>query len=130
MSQKTKAEIIQETYEAYLDPNNRGAEMLDEGTEIERAVCSYLTADGKMCAVGRCMREDVNRHKFSGSVAALVATDPVAFEEALKEEYRGHEPAFWEALQGFHDTDKNFKLDGYTEDGLEHLESIKQTWIK
>lgn len=133
MSQKTKAEIIQETYEAYLDPNNRGVWHMTFGEEFDNEVCCYLTTDGKMCAVGRCIREDVDRKGLTGSVPSIPVIFDTPLDDLLKEEYRGHEPEFWEALQSFHDNHTNFKFDepvGYTEKGLKQLERLKETWIK
>ena len=105
---KTKIEIIEETYEYY----KTHPQALNK-----KGWCSYLTEEGYMCAIGRCMTNEVvayqkihmntesgsckntlNNFLFSSGVSSHTNLDPM-----LKSEYRGHPFEFWSELQKFHD---------------------------
>lgn len=47
---KTKTQIIEETANFYNSGNRAAVE-----TENTTNTCEYLTKDGRMCAVGRCL---------------------------------------------------------------------------
>lgn len=105
----TKVEIIEETAN-YYNLNNRAYN--EKSME-----CSYLTDDGKMCAVGRCL---VDASKFKDqrkSISALFSYD-LLNESDLKEQYRGHSPMFWRHLQHFHDYIENWTISGLSAKGL------------
>lgn len=120
---KTKAEIIEETVAAYADPSNRAID--------EDGICEY-SYNGKYCAVGRVLLEP---HKYFGAIDCLASKSdcldiPYANIHLLfKEEYRGHEIAFWSDLQSFHDSSSNWSDKGLTEGGHESLSRIKSKWI-
>lgn len=88
MLTKTAKAIILETVEYYkknpraMDNNNRG---------------TYLTTDGRMCAVGRCLIQPTI--DMIGNVRSYI--NPL--DTILKLEYRGHSIEFWEDLQILHD---------------------------
>lgn len=134
MKQKTKLEIINETVEYYgADPSKRGVKF-ENGVQV---ACRYLTIDGKMCAVGRCMKEPTI--DMSGAIScggiyltdteALVGyTQPVSVENYLKEEYRGHGDMFWSALQSFHDDISNWTATGLSSVGENYLNYLKKVY--
>lgn len=102
---KSKKEIIDETVEVYSkDPSQRGFVVNAMGLQV----CKYLTDDGRMCAVGRCLipnqlmiAEDQSPQTYLNSSMSIGKV--VNLEEILKEEYRGHDIQFWKDLQQFHD---------------------------
>lgn len=116
---KTKREIIEETIKFY-NSNNRAVQ--------DRSTCKYLTDDGKMCAVGRCLTdEDVrNVGDFQGDVDSLVKAFK-SLDEMLKPEYRGHDQQFWRTLQTLHDDPDNWNEDGFA-GSREFIETIFRTF--
>lgn len=117
----TKLEIIEETA-AFYNKNNRGT-AYPNGTG---ALCEYLTKDGRMCAVGRCMIAPKN--DMIGSIctvnANLLRDNLGGLEAALKPEYRGHDIDFWMKLQGFHDNVAYWDENGLTQEGLKHKQFL------
>jgi hypothetical protein len=116
---KTKLEILKETYEYYSDPNKRGH-------NGER--CCYLTSDGKMCAVGRCLINPKKLQDLSGNtIGSLIAGYNINLNLRLKPEYRGHSLEFWNSLQKWHDNSSNFDTDNITENGeLAYQDLVKR----
>jgi len=105
---KTKREIIEETYEYYKT----------HPKAISGKGCAYLTSDGNMCAVGRCMNDETIKFQwenmnltackapyrgFDFRYGICIDSNAQVLDSLLKEEYRGHEYDFWEKLQHFHD---------------------------
>lgn len=88
---KTYKEVIDETVEHY-----KTAPFGFNGSN-----CVYLTEDGKMCALGRCL----NNPELLGSMA--VNANVVIDENlggGLKDEYKHLNNAhFWHTLQHYHD---------------------------
>lgn len=123
MKPKTKLEILQETADFYAaDPKRRALQ------HPEHYYCEYLTQDGRMCAVGRCLLEPAKYRFFSGTSDTLSdeecgggTLDPV-----LKPEYQGHPRHFWRELQEFHDRKVNWTDTGLSETGTAHLERLKK----
>jgi hypothetical protein len=107
---KTKLEILKETYEYYSDPNKRGH-------NGER--CCYLTSDGKMCAVGRCLINPKKLQDLSGNtiISLVHNNNKINLNLRLKPEYRGHSLEFWCSLQVWHDNSSNFDTDNINERG-------------
>lgn len=129
---KTKTEIIEETYEYYkIHPqaiNKNGG-------------CSYLTEEGHMCAVGRCMTDEVvafqkenmdegaggcktplNDFRFHSGICSYVDLD-----QFLRPEYHGHSTDFWRELQKFHDD--NLWKDGQINiSGQEDYKNLLERW--
>jgi hypothetical protein len=95
---KSAQEIILETYAAY--PTIKSCAM-----NIDTGACEYLTPDGKMCAIGRCLIEPGDKML----VGSLNRDDKWRIgqilwsDDLLKPEYRGHPPEFWADLQKWHD---------------------------
>jgi hypothetical protein len=118
----TKLEIIKETVEYYKN-NNRG--ITPDGT------CQYLSEDGDMCAVGRCLEnpEDIGTEEIDTDSLIEKYGDGI-----LKKQYQNHGTNFWRELQIFHDikrfwvsykTKKGNKL---TEEGKNHLKFLLEKY--
>ena len=97
--QFTKEEILKETIDFYLtDPKRRAT--------CSNGTCSYLTDDGRKCAVGRCLKP--------GGLADLRLDcgeeNPSVFSFAkhpdnyLLPQYCGYSIYFWSKLQRLHDS--------------------------
>lgn len=122
---KTKLEIIQETKAAYSNPSNRA---------LEGGLCVYSAKDGRKCAIGRCL---INPEQdLIGALEGFVVGDSYSWfigktawsDDLLKEEYRGHKPAFWQDLQSWHDNPDNFTDTGISEDGEKVLNCLIEQW--
>lgn len=118
----SKIEILDETVE-YYSTNPRA---IVKGTDNK---CAYLTEEGYMCAVGRCL----SNPKLIAKKPSLNTTDVRGLEEELgldnilKDEYQGHEWKFWQDLQGLHDNKPNWNKDGSLSlDGKRSYDIIKQ----
>lgn len=75
------------------------------GYDYENDKCSYITDDGKMCAVGRCITEDARtewENRDFGSISG-VRHELGDVQHCFKDEYRGLPFPFWEKLQYAHD---------------------------
>lgn len=108
---KTKLEIIEETALYYSeDVSRRALNHLGQ--------CRYLTSDGKMCSVGRCLISPSYGSQWSVSWFRDL-------EEELKEEYKGHSLDFWNKLQKFHDWKEHWSSTGLTEEGEKYLQNLK-----
>jgi hypothetical protein len=104
---KTENEIIKETVEFYwADPAGRRA-----ASDI---ACEYLTADGRMCAVGRCLTPEhaTRASDILCSASALPGLLCTPLDELLRPEYRGHSVNFWSNLQTLHDDDLSWRTEG------------------
>lgn len=111
IQRKSAVQIIQETIEYYsADPVGRRGK--------NGGACVYISDEGEMCAVGRCM-EDPNLVSAQNvcSNMALSIGGKAPLEELLKEEYRGHPISFWGSLQRIHDQDEYWCEAGLTELG-------------
>lgn len=116
---KSKIDIIIETVLQY-NSTNRATNDSDS--------CTYLSKDGNMCAVGRCLSDEgmCVMKKFENSNAVLDTSinyfiklhGENDFDKCLKEEYRGHDARFWNDLQNLHDSPSNWSMDGITNIGL------------
>jgi hypothetical protein len=92
---KTKLEIINETAEFY---NLKNRAVIADGK------CRYLTDDGKSCAFGRCCNDPKELRAFEGySINKILENNKL--DDFLKDEYKGHEDAFWKSLQTLHDNE-------------------------
>jgi hypothetical protein len=103
---KTENEIIKETVEFYwADPKRRA--VTDLG-------CEYLTLDGRMCAVGRCLTPQ-HAKRAQGlmcGVDQLPDLLKATLDEMLQPEYRGHSVDFWTHLQALHDGPQVWNTEG------------------
>lgn len=121
---KTKLEIIDETINYYSNPNNRG---------ITGNMCKYLTDNGKMCAVGRCMAKP--HTSYLGAASRILIRDgtqelKLELEPLLKEEYRGHSVKFWNDLQHLHDRAQHFTYTGFSHKGIEFIDELKAAYAQ
>jgi len=112
----TMLETLDETVEAYTS-ETRAA--------YEQGGCSYLTDDGRMCAIGRCMLSPGDFMLFQ-SVRDIADSLDEGIDSVLKPEYRGYPLAFWEALQDLHDTKSNWDERGLTALGREAADEIAE----
>lgn len=120
IKQKTRAEIIEETYDYYVpDPSKRGLN--------KHGGCEYLTNDGKMCAVGRCMLNP-EKHSTPKRKISTPICDIEDIDSELKLDYRGHHTDFWEDLQNWHDGQSNWNKFGVTKKGQKKFDELKEKW--
>ena len=122
---KSEIDIIIETVKFYNSSNT---------AQTITGACTYMNEDGDMCAVGRCLsdegmqvfKEFEARHaQQDTSISGFVNKHGWdKFENALKEEYRGHDTLFWERLQHLHDSKSSWTEDGITEYGLNRIDSM------
>ena len=112
----TTHQIIDETVEYYK--NNPRAK--------QRTWCEYLTDDGKMCAVGRCLTPkslEIVHKEYEGKSIS----DIPSFK--LKSRYEGHSVTFWFCLQSFHDCDHCWDGNKLTEDGERRVKVLKEKFV-
>lgn len=122
---KSEIDIIIETAKYYNSSN-----IAVSGT----GACTYMNDDGDMCAVGRCLSEEgmkifkefEDKNKFfDTSIQFFIYNRSWSdFENALKEEYRGHDIDFWQKLQQLHDTTRFWDGNGITEYGLQKIDDL------
>lgn len=121
MSMKTTLEIIDETA-IHFSSHPFATRSVSLSGE-----CRYLTDDGRMCSVGRCMQSPTT--DLSGSPYSLWRDSDkeslIEFESQLKPEYRGHNAEFWTDLQEFHDGSEYWTVDGLSELGKDRLEELQ-----
>ena len=118
-------EVLQETVDYYSKDVSRRA--VDE-----EGGCRYLTSDGRMCAVGRCLTsesiQDVldYEQEQKTSIAAIEAFKYGGGK--LKSEYSDLQECFnfWMALQCIHDHEDYWNKRGLSKWGIEHVEDVKQ----
>jgi len=100
---RTETEIkalIAETVNYYANPSKLGRP-LDK--TADGPGCQYITAEGNMCAVGRCLIDPqyVIDNISSTTLGSLVIRGLTG--EHFKEEYRGFSYMLWVVLQRYHD---------------------------
>jgi hypothetical protein len=115
-------QIIDETVKYYRN-NPRSVEGLS-------GICRYLSEDGYMCAVGRCLTKEnlmsVHKHCEGRGVRSILSQS----DSVLKKKYRGHSNDFWECLQRLHDFEKYWRLDGnLTEEGEDYINKLKKNFL-
>lgn len=121
---KTKKEIINETYEYYnSDPSRRAL-------ENNKTSCTFLTADGRMCAVGRCLTSEALHKAAHHGVYSLVGVKNLfPDQEVFKEEYAGHCNSFWDLIQDFHDLARLWRAERGIEDRRkEYITMLHARW--
>jgi len=114
----TTHQIIDETVEYYKN-NPRG---------IQGENCEYLTDDGKMCAVGRCLTPksvQIAQTKFNGKTFDNLDKSIIKF----KSKYQGHSDTFWYNLQFLHDAKKNWDGNKLTEEGERRVKILKEKFV-
>lgn len=112
-------EIIDETVKYYSEDLSRRAYVPGLG-------CQYLTDDGRMCAVGRCLEnvKEIAKYYNCGYVVDSIHESNLNF----KPQYQGLTKDFWTDLQSLHDPDRywNSKYGGLTQAGQEWVHSMKE----
>jgi len=114
----TTHQIIDETVEYYK--NNPRA--------LQGAYCKYLTDDGKMCAVGRCLTPksvQIAQTKFNGKTFDDLNKSIIKF----KSKYQGHCDSFWICLQSFHDCSLCWNGNKLTQDGERRVKVLKEKFV-
>lgn len=122
MKKKTVKEVVLETIEYYENnPEKRAVSYLGS--------CYYYDLNTtNMCAVGRCMKDPMQKYNYGISELRLnnrlIGTADVYKE--MKDEYSDIPVDVWEDLQSFHD-----KSSLWTSEGLSKLgQQRKETLIK
>ncbi len=117
---KSEIDIIIETAKYYNSSN----------TAVNNiGACTYMNEDGDMCAVGRCLSEegmkifkefeDKNSANDTSVIYFFKLYGKDNFQNALKEEYRGHDIVFWQKLQQLHDSKYSWYEDGINNFGFD-----------
>jgi hypothetical protein len=102
----TQEQIVRETVAFYTSKNRAAVESVRPDNGCTSTQCLYLTDEGKMCAVGRCMTkkglEDVLVSHLKSSAHDL---DDAFYgiDKLLKKKYHGQNISFWANLQRLHD---------------------------
>lgn len=119
---KTKLEIIEETANFYTLKNR--------GWNESAKSCEYLTKEGNMCAVGRCLMNalDIPSAYIDSGIKELSELHDDGVDGLLKEEYRGHNDDFWMDLQNLHDNASMWTDTGLSEKGKEKVELLKELY--
>ncbi len=117
MTQLTKKQIILETLD-YYTKNKRG---------IQGGNCRYITADGDMCAIGRCMVSPKEEYRGTPQFLRL-GHESLELETLLREKYRGHGNTFWSHLQRFHDFSQHWNENSLTEAGKKSLNTLLEQY--
>lgn len=123
ITQKTKSDILRETWDYYIVQRNpRGF------TNEAFPACCYLGINGNMCAVGRCMLPNKLQLKLTGNVGEISDGNGglLPLSELLRHEYLGHDVIFWGCIQEWHDLnaywyDHGKKLTKYGLNQFKHL---------
>lgn len=115
----TMLETLEETIAAYTS-DTRG---VDDDEE-----CQYY-ANGRMCAVGRCMLRPQD-FKEAGDAADLLKDHCFrTLDELLKPNYHGFPIQFWSVLQTFHDSGPNWDMTGLSDIGHGRAQLIREEYI-
>lgn len=106
-------EVLNETVEYYSEDTSRRA-VVRVGSS---RTCEYLTSDGRMCAVGRCIidPENVPSVGDGNNTFYFGVKDRITF----KPEYQGLPDDFWAELQELHDSESCWDESGITSYGKE-----------
>lgn len=112
----TMLETLRETSEAYTSETRAIA-------SVGSVNCQYLTDDGRMCAIGRCMLhpEDFTDTESIRDIYERADDDA---DEIMKPEYRGYPLEFWDELQDLHDTSANWDHWGLSPAGRKQARDI------
>lgn len=127
---KTKCEIIRETADFY-HLGNRGYST----TTLD---CIYLDPETQnRCALGRCFdAPDVSLYElrgtidYDGNIEQYKDGFFINVEALLKDEYKGHDPAFWSDLQTLHDLENNWTNDGLSVKGKTKVYNLLNKWAE
>jgi hypothetical protein len=127
MTQLTKQQILEETYNYYTEDVKRRA------VGPRGCLYTYILDNGtkKHCAVGRCFKPEFQEKDLDSTLF----TDPSNtscmslkdLESLLQDKYKGHELRFWRDLQFFHDTN-GYWDSSLTDIGQIYYDSLVKKW--
>ena len=110
----TPLELIDETIDFYgADPKGRRARNW-------LGCCEYITRDGKMCAIGRCLENNFRRQAWACSFCYVLTK--------MKPEYRIDDFTFWTNLQRLHDIHDYWDEKGLTKQGVKFANYMRRTY--
>ena len=121
----TRLHIIKDTADFYSE--DVGRRSLDDGE------CAYKCGDGRMCALGRYIKEelidDETWIKQNNKLAAsdLLYDDPNAIKDEVPGEIKS-DIKFWIDLQIFHDGERFWNKTGLTESGKDRLSYLNDKY--
>lgn len=119
---KTRKEIIDETVAYYSEDTSRRAMNVN-------GYCEYETSDGRMCAVGRCMKKKVRTDLPENcDIQSIRDTYYCALDKAFKKPYRGHSLDFWMDLQALHDYSDYWNKKGLTRKGKIEVQRLHEVY--
>jgi hypothetical protein len=119
----TKEQIVRETVAFYTSKNRAAVETVYPN-ECTSTQCLYLTEEGKMCAVGRCMtKKGLERVLVSHPKSSAHDLDDAfdGIDKLLKKKYHGQNISFWANLQRLHDNKNWWDENGITEKGKKEV---------
>lgn len=114
----TTHQIIDETV-AYYEKNIRARNDI---------WCEYLTDDGRMCAVGRCLTPrslQIAQTEFEGKDFGSLNLNRIKF----KAQYTGKCDDFWLELQSLHDSEKYWNGNHLTDMGEIKVKALKERFV-
>jgi hypothetical protein len=110
--------LLEETINYYSENISKRA-----STDDFASGCLYRTEDGRMCAVGRCLNQDLfDYEEFNTETPVVDISDYL--EEWLLEEYQGFDIDFWADLQTLHDIKEHWENKGLSKLGAEYKDKI------
>lgn len=107
--------VLDETVNFYKEDLSRRATFFDK--IIEETSCLYKTPDGRMCAVGRCLNQDVMNYEKYNQETSVDSLIEDLTDKVFREEYQGFDTNFWQDLQNLHDLDNNWNKDQLSDRG-------------
>jgi len=111
--------LLDETVEYYTeDPSRRGVLV---GTTL----CVYKSEEGNMCAVGRCLDQDVMNYDLYNTGFDVSFLIKKLGQEVFKPQYRGFSTKLWKKLQAMHDSSFNWKNNKLTTCGESNIQYLK-----
>jgi hypothetical protein len=120
----TRVEIINDTVAYYSEDTSR------RGLSPNGESCEYLTGEGKMCAVGRCLLPSA-RKKVEAWVGAVEIAKNLGkrdLDSVLSKKYTGHAEKFWAELQVLHDRSVYWDDKGITKEGELRVGGLLLKW--
>lgn len=120
----TQEQIVREAVAFYTSKNRAVVEKKVDGSYCVSTQCLYLTEEGKMCAVGRCMtKKGLERVLVSYAKASAHDLDDAfdGIDKLLKKKYHGQNISFWANLQRLHDNKHWWYENGITDNGKEEV---------
>lgn len=132
MSTLSMVQIIDETIKFYGDDTTRRSKR-GNGDKVGDNVCAYNGADGKHCAVGRCLTKEalkLNPDRHDDTNVGSVWSTIELLDHDLQPQYRGHSIQFWESLQGLHDGDANWNARGMTDIGRRNALGLMSRFMR